>query len=33
MIKDNRQKNSMIKYKQISFEVTCAWDYFTTVTC
>ena len=26
----NRKRNSMIKSKQISFEVTCAWDCFTT---
>ena len=26
----NRQINNIIKSKQISFKVTCAWDCFTT---
>ena len=30
---ENRQWNNMIKNKQISFEVTRAWDWFTTVIC
>ena len=30
---ENRQINNMIKNKQICFEVTRAWDCFTTVMC
>ena len=29
----NRQRNNMIKNKQIFFEVTRSWDCFTTATC